>query len=69
MPKPTTDITKLKASFWKAACDLRTNPKLTSSNYFIPILGVIFLRHNVLVDNIYNYVYAWITAEPSWITE
>src|SRR5438093_10470894 len=39
------DIEKLEASLWQAADNLRANSKLTSSDYFMPVLGVIFLRH------------------------
>ncbi|PYO97691.1 MAG: DNA methyltransferase [Gemmatimonadetes bacterium] len=38
-------IEKLEADLWKAADNLRANSKLTSSDYFMPVLGVIFLRH------------------------
>ncbi|MGI9045454.1 MAG: type I restriction-modification system subunit M N-terminal domain-containing protein, partial [Burkholderiales bacterium] len=38
-------IEKLEASLWKAADNLRANSKLTSSDYFMPVLGIIFLRH------------------------
>lgn len=39
------DITKIEASLWEAADQLRANSKLTSSEYCMPVLGVIFLRH------------------------
>ena len=39
------DIEKLEADLWEAADNLRANSKLTSSDYFMPVLGVIFLRH------------------------
>jgi hypothetical protein len=39
------DIDKLEADLWEAADHLRANSKLTSSDYFMPVLGVIFLRH------------------------
>ncbi len=39
------DIQKLETSLWEAADNLRANSKLTSSDYFMPVLGVIFLRH------------------------
>jgi type I restriction enzyme M protein len=39
------DIDKLEADLWEAADNLRANSKLTSSDYFMPVLGVIFLRH------------------------
>lgn len=45
----TTDsyknIEKLERDLWAAADNLRANSKLTSSDYFMPVLGVIFLRH------------------------
>src|SRR4249920_3987182 len=39
------DIGRLEADLWEAADNLRANSKLTSSDYFMPVLGVIFLRH------------------------
>ncbi len=39
------DIAKLEDSLWAAADNLRANSKLTSSEYCMPVLGVIFLRH------------------------
>src|SRR5205823_14721915 len=39
------DPTKLETDLWEAADNLRANSKLTSSDYFMPVLGVIFLRH------------------------
>jgi type I restriction enzyme M protein len=39
------DIDRLEADLWEAADNLRANSKLTSSDYFMPVLGVIFLRH------------------------
>ena len=38
-------IEKLEADLWEAADNLRANSKLTSNHYFMPVLGVIFLRH------------------------
>lgn len=38
------DIEKLEADLWEAADQLRANSKLTSSDYFMPVL-IIFLRH------------------------
>ncbi len=40
------DIEKLESDLWEAADNLRANSKLTSSDYFMPELGVIFLRHS-----------------------
>src|SRR5438445_3442798 len=39
------DLEKLESDLWEAADNLRANSKLTSSDYFMPVLGVIFLRH------------------------
>jgi type I restriction enzyme M protein len=39
------DIQKLESDLWEAADNLRANSKLNSSDYFMPVLGVIFLRH------------------------
>jgi type I restriction enzyme M protein len=45
MPNTYHDIERLEADLWAAADNLRANSKLTSSDYFMPVLGVIFLRH------------------------
>src|SRR5690349_23773108 len=39
------NLEKLEDSLWAAADNLRANSKLTSSEYCMPVLGVIFLRH------------------------
>ena len=39
------DLEQFEADLWGAADNLRANSKLTSSDYFMPVLGVIFLRH------------------------
>ena len=39
------DITKLEKELWEAADDLRANSKLTSQQYCMPVLGLIFLRY------------------------
>jgi type I restriction enzyme M protein len=38
-------IDDLEDSLWDAADNLRANSKLTSSEYCMPVLGIIFLRH------------------------
>jgi type I restriction enzyme M protein len=38
------NLSKIEASLWEAADQLRANSKLTSSEYCMPVLGVIFLR-------------------------
>ena len=35
----------LEGRLWKAADDLRANSKLTATEYSMPVLGIIFLRH------------------------
>lgn len=39
------NLSELEDSLWAAADNLRANSKLTSSEYCMPVLGVIFLRH------------------------
>jgi type I restriction enzyme M protein len=40
-----TLLRKLEAELWRAADQLRANSKLTASEYSMPVLGLIFLRH------------------------
>ena len=40
-----TGIDKFEANLWKVADNLRANSNLASNEYFMPILGLIFLRH------------------------
>lgn len=44
-PGEFDSIQRLEAELWSAADNLRANSKLTSSEYCMPVLGVIFLRH------------------------
>jgi type I restriction enzyme M protein len=39
------NIEQIESSLWEAADQLRANSKLTSSEYCMPVLGIIFLRH------------------------
>lgn len=39
------NIRKLEADLWKSADTLRANSKLTSNQYCMPVLGLIFLRY------------------------
>lgn len=39
------DITKLEAELWEAADELRANSRLSSQEYCMPVLGLIFLRY------------------------
>jgi len=45
------NIEQVEDRLWEAADQLRANSKLTSSEYCMPVLGVIFLRH---ATNRYN---------------
>ena len=40
-----TGIAQFEAGLWKVADGLRANSNLASNEYFMPILGLIFLRH------------------------
>ena len=40
-----TGIERFEAELWKVADGLRANSNLASNEYFMPILGLIFLRH------------------------
>ena len=40
-----TGIERFEADLWKVADNLRANSNLASNEYFMPILGLIFLRH------------------------
>ena len=42
---PLIGIEQLEAKLWKVADNLRANSNLASNEYFLPILGLIFLRH------------------------
>lgn len=55
-----SNIEQLETDLWAAADNLRANSKLTSSEYCMPVLGVIFLRH---ATNRYDAAAAQIAAE------
>src|ERR1700749_3504848 len=38
-------IEKFGADLWKIADNLRANSNLASNEYFLPVMGLIFLRH------------------------
>src|SRR5947199_2303574 len=38
-------LQKFESDLWKVADDLRANSGLASNEYFMPIMGLIFLRH------------------------
>ena len=55
-------IEKIESSLWEAADQLRANSKLTSSEYCMPVLGIIFLRH---ASNRYETALAQIKADQA----
>jgi type I restriction enzyme M protein len=45
-PEPASDdLRAMEAALWEAADQLRANSKLNATEYFMPVLGLIFLRH------------------------
>ena len=55
-------INQIESSLWEAADQLRANSKLTSSEYCMPVLGIIFLRH---ASNRYETALSQIKAEQA----
>ncbi len=53
-------IEKFEAGLWKIADNLRANSNLASNEYFMPIMGLIFLRH---ATNRYHEASAAIKAD------
>ena len=45
MGNQLANISRLERDLWEAADNLRSNSKLTSTEYCMPVLGVIFRRH------------------------
>ena len=56
------EIGQLESRLWEVADQLRANSKLTSSEYCMPVLGVIFLRH---ATNRYHAALAQIEADQA----
>jgi type I restriction enzyme M protein len=55
-------IEQIESQLWEAADQLRANSKLTSSEYCMPMLGIIFLRH---ASNRYEGALAQIKADQA----
>ena len=55
-------IEKIESQLWESADQLRANSKLTSSEYCMPVLGIIFLRH---ASNRYENALAQIKADQA----
>jgi type I restriction enzyme M protein len=60
-------LKQLEDDLWEAADQLRANSKLTASEYSMPVLGLIFLRHattrfNELLPEIENAIPARATG-------
>ncbi len=56
------NLEKLEDDLWKVADQLRANSGLNSSEYYMPVLGVLFLRH---ATNRYNAVLREIEADQA----
>ncbi|HBT84183.1 MAG TPA: hypothetical protein DEB35_12600, partial [Desulfuromonas sp.] len=56
----SADFSAMEDQLWEAADQLRANSKLSSSEYCMPVLGVIFLRH---ASNRYQAVLKQIQGE------
>jgi type I restriction-modification system DNA methylase subunit len=56
------DIDRLEKSLWESADHLRANSNLSSSEYCMPALGIIFLRH---AANRYEAALAAIKADQA----
>ena len=41
-----TNIEKFNADLWKVADELRANSNLASNEYFLPVMGLLFLRQD-----------------------
>ena len=50
------NIRKLETELWEAADLLRADSKVTSQEYCMPVLGLIFLRY-AYKQTLYEYVY------------
>src|SRR3954453_23626001 len=57
-----TNIEKFNADLWKVADELRANSNLASNEYFLPIMGLLFLRQ---ATNRYYEALAAIRAEQA----
>lgn len=55
-----TNLEEFEANLWTIADDLRANSNLASNEYFLPILGLLFLRH---ATNRYHEAVAAIEAD------
>jgi len=62
VPLSQVDFSAMESQLWEAADQLRANSKLTSSEYCMPVLGIIFLRH---ASNRYEGALAQIKADQT----
>ena len=58
-PAGSINIREIERSLWEAADQLRANSKLKSSEYSVPVLGLIFLRY---ADQRFAQVHAELAA-------
>ena len=50
MKMDNKSIKKLEADLWESADLLRAGSKLTSNQYCMPVLGLLFLRYHVFAE-------------------
>ncbi len=58
-----TTLKELEANLWETADALRNESSLTSQMYYMPVLGVIFLRHATFR---FQMVEKALLDDPSW---
>src|SRR3954463_3285457 len=59
---PVNNNGKLEGRLWDAADELRANSKLKSSEYSVPVLGLIFLRY---ADHKFAHAKTKLTAQST----
>ena len=57
------NLEQLERDLWSAADNLRSNSKLTASEYSMPVLGLIFLRH---ATTRFVKAHEAIVSDPKW---
>lgn len=64
------NIEAIEKRLWSAADNLRANSNYASNEYFMPVMGLIFLRHAysrylTVKDDIYRHIYRTYPTVPS----
>ena len=58
-----TTLKELEANLWETADSLRNESSLTSQMYYMPVLGIIFLRHATYR---FRMVEKALVEDPTW---